>query len=442
MNVYDKLKILGAAAKYDASCSSSGSGRTGKDGFGNAAMAGICHSWAADGRCISLLKVLQSNACMYDCAYCVNRCSNDGPRATFLPEELATLTAEFYRRNYIEGLFLSSGVVKSPDYTMEQMTKTLRLLREVHHFYGYIHLKVIPGASPALVREAGLLADRLSVNIELPSQKSLALLAPQKERAGIVAPMTRIKQEKLANIDERRHFKSAPTFAPAGQTTQMIVGASSESDLDILRLSKGLYKGFEMKRVYFSAYMPVGIHPLLPTADKPTPLLREHRLYQADWLMRFYSFDAEEILDRADAANLDTELDPKAAWALRHPELYPVEVNTADYETLLRIPGLGMISAKRIVAARRVGHINLEDLRKMGVVMKRAKFFLTAKGRFGGEATPENPHLRDILLERRPARQLSLFDGGNDNLLPPGMHVSDSTADVLRTLALPSAVSL
>lgn len=434
MTVAEKLKILANAAKYDASCSSSGSARAGKDGFGNAAMAGICHSWSADGRCVSLLKVLMSNSCVYDCAYCVNRATATCPRATFTPEELATLTVEFYRRNYIEGLFLSSGVYRSPDYTMELMVKTLELLRYEHRFYGYIHLKVIPGASPELINAAGMLADRLSVNIELPSQQSLKLLAPQKEKAGLVRPMRNIKDLKIQNAEERKLFKKAPKFAPAGQTTQMIVGATGESDLDILRLSKGLYSTFEMKRVYFSAYLPVGSHPLLPGRDKPAPLMREHRLYQADWLMRFYEFDAEEILDRSSEANLDPSLDPKCAWALRHPEFFPVEVNTADYEMLLRIPGVGVKSARRILQARRIAHINAEDLRKIGVVMKRAQYFLTAKGRYVGAVSPDSEMVREILVERQTMPQLSLLGDASQPALPSGITLSDSTAAVLPML--------
>lgn len=435
LDLMEKLKILGNAAKYDASCSSSGSARAGKDGFGDAAMCGICHTWAADGRCVSLLKVLQSNACMYNCAYCINRATSNCPRATFSPDELADLTVEFYRRNYIEGLFLSSGVYRSPDYTMELMTKTLELLRHKHKFYGYIHLKVIPGASPEAIRAAGLLADRLSVNIELPSQQSLKLLAPQKEKAGLVRPMRNIRTLKTQNAEERRLFRHAPTFAPAGQTTQMIVGATGESDLDILRLSKGLYSSFEMKRVYFSAYLPVGSHPMLPGRDKPAPLLREHRLYQADWLMRFYRFDAEEILDRANADNLDTAVDPKCAWALNHPEFFPVEVNTADYDLLLRIPGVGVKSARRIVRARRLAPVHLEDLRKMGVVVKRAQYFLTANGRYGGSAPPDSPMLHEILSERRAFPQMSLFGDASQLALPSGLTLSDSTAAVLPLLA-------
>lgn len=431
------MKILGDAAKFDASCSSSGSSRAGKDGFGNAHMAGICHTWAADGRCISLLKVLMSNACIYNCSYCVNRCENQTPRATFTPQELAGLTAEFYRRNYIEGLFLSSGVVRSPDHTMELMLKALRILRNEYRFYGYIHLKVIPGCDPRLIYEAGLLADRLSVNIELPSESSLNLLAPQKQKLAILSPMESIKQNKLQNSEERRLFRSAPLFAPAGQTTQMIVGATPDTDLSILKLSKSLYRRYNMKRVYFSAYIPVGQHPVLPGPDKPAPLLREHRLYQADWLMRFYRFDAYEIVDSSHP-DLDTDIDPKCSWALRHPEFFPVDVNTAEYELLLRVPGIGVKSAERIVAARRHKKLDPEDLRKMGAVMKRAQYFVTSKGRYFGSVAHDSPLLREILAERLPFAQMSLFDPRGTPLLQgtSGLALSDSTMAVLNTFPL------
>lgn len=406
----EKLEILGAAAKFDASCSSSGSGRQGKSGgMGNAHMAGICHTWAADGRCVSLLKVLLSNACIYNCAYCINRCDSDVKRATFAPEELAQITYEFYRRNYIEGLFLSSGVVKSPDYTMELMIKSMRLLREEYRFCGYIHVKVIPSADPALIDAAGLLADRVSVNVELPSSQSLSVLAPRKSAQAIFTPMNYIHRAKDLNLEDRRHYKSAPVFAPAGQTTQMIVGATPDTDLTILRLSTGLYKKYRMKRVYFSAYIPVGTHPSLPGPDTAPPLLREHRLYQADWLMRFYDFDAEELLSES-APQLDDALDPKCAWALRHPEWFPVDVNLADLHMLLRVPGIGNLSAKRILRARRNKKLELTDLRALGVVFKRAQFFVTAKGRFFGRVTPDSPFLRMMLSEHREDGQLSLFD--------------------------------
>ncbi|MDR3207501.1 MAG: putative DNA modification/repair radical SAM protein [Oscillospiraceae bacterium] len=412
-----KLTILGAAAKFDASCSSSGGGRAGKPGqLGNTCSAGICHTWAADGRCVSLLKVLLSNACCYDCAYCVNRRSSDVERATFTPAELAELTVSFYRRNYIEGLFLSSGVLKSPDYTMELMGETLRLLREDYHFGGYIHVKVIPGADSRMVNAIGLLADRVSVNVELPSREGLSLLAPQKTPENIFAPMNHIQRAQTMSLEDRRHFKTAPLFAPAGQATQMIVGATPDTDLTILRLSHALYRKYRLKRVYFSAYIPVGENPALPAPGSRVPLLREHRLYQADWLLRFYDFQPDELLSES-APLLDPELDPKCVWALAHPERFPVEVNTADYETLLRVPGLGVVSAKRILAARRQGHLTLDNLRKLGVVMKRAQYFLIAAGKFGGRLPPGSPFLREALAERTN-NQLSLFTPTTDPVLP------------------------
>jgi putative DNA modification/repair radical SAM protein len=404
-----KLTLLGAAAKFDASCASSGGGRAGRKGqLGNAHMAGICHTWAADGRCVSLLKVLMSNACQFDCAYCQNRRSADVERATFTPEELSGLVIEFYRRNYIEGLFLSSGVYRSPDDTMALMTRTLEILRREYRFGGYIHVKIIPGASPELVDAVGLLADRVSVNIELPSRHSLSLLAPQKPPEKIFSPMDYIRRAQTMNLEDRRHFAHAPLFAPAGQSTQMIVGATPDTDLTILRLSQGLYRKYRMKRVYFSAYIPVGTHPVLPPGGSQVPLLREHRLYQADWLMRFYDFTPDELLSEADPL-LDSTLDPKCAWALRHPEQFPVEANSAPYETLLRVPGVGVVSARRIVTARRQSVLRLEDLHRLGVVMKRARYFLTARGVFGGSMLPGSPFLREALVERSDDGQLSLF---------------------------------
>ncbi len=417
----DKLEILGDAAKFDASCSTSGGGRAGKPGeLGNAHSAGICHAWASDGRCVSMLKVLQSNACIYNCAYCHNRRENDIPRATFAPEELAELTVQFYRRNYIEGLFLSSGIVKNPDYTMEMMIRTMRLLREGHKFGGYIHMKTIPGADQALIDAAGLLADRLSVNVELPSEQSLALLAPQKKPENILTPMTYIRNAQTAYLEDGKKHRSAPLFAPAGQTTQMIIGATPDSDLSVLRLSEGLYKKLSLKRVYYSAYVPVGAHPTLPDRGTPPPLLREHRLYQADFLLRFYSFEAKEILDK-NSPQLDMEVDPKCAWALRHPEFFPVEANRADYEALLRVPGVGTVSAKRILEARRVGPLRPENLRRLGIVMKRARFFLTAGGKYEGEARHDHPFLRELLSDNAHVLQLSLFgDPSQRRLETPG----------------------
>lgn len=376
-SVLAKLKILAESAKYDVSCASSGTSRSHKaGGIGSATGWGICHSFAEDGRCISLLKIMLTNYCMYDCAYCINRRSNDIPRATLSVTELVNLTIEFYRRNYIEGLFLSSGVVRNPDYTMERLVRIVKDLRTVHRFNGYIHMKSIPGASRELVNEAGLYADRLSVNIEIPNEKSLQLLAPEKDFQSVFAPMRYIQQGVLESAEERRKYRSAPRFAPAGQSTQMIVGATNDSDKDILYLSSALYQRPTMKRVYYSGFVPVNAYDQrLPMLKQP-PLVRENRLYQADWLLRFYHFKVEEIVDDA-YPDLDLEIDPKLAWALRHPDKFPVDVNRADYELLLRIPGLGVKSAKMIVVSRRYGKVSASQLKKMGVVMKKAQYFIT-----------------------------------------------------------------
>ena len=380
MDTLAKLQILSGAARYDASCASSGSKREGPScGTGNTSSSGICHSWADDGRCISLLKILFSNDCIYDCAYCVNRSTNPVERASFTAREVIDLTLDFYRRNYIEGLFLSSAVMQSPDQTMERMVRVAEALRTEEQFGGYIHLKIIPGCSSELVRKAGLYADRISVNIELPSHASLQRLAPQKHKHAILEPMALIGKEISTSLVERKASHRAPRFAPAGQSTQMIIGASPENDFQILRLSQGLYKKMNLKRVYYSAYVPVTADNRLPVLAAP-PLLREHRLYQADWLLRFYGFSAEEILSD-DAPHLDESFDPKTAWALRHPEFFPVEINRADYATLLRVPGIGVLSAKRIVAARRFSSITPDGLKKIGVVIKRAKYFITCSGR-------------------------------------------------------------
>ena len=418
VDVLEKLTILTDAAKYDAACTSSGGDRGPKKGaIGNtsASVAGCCHSFSADGRCISLLKVLMTNRCAYDCKYCVNRRSNDAPRAAFTPEELADLTISFYRRNYIEGLFLSSGVFRSPDYTMELMIRTLRLLRETYRFNGYIHAKAIPGAAPELVEQLGFLADRLSVNIELPSEAGLQALAPDKTKAAILSPMRQIQARGRQSREELVKYRHAPRFAPAGQSTQLIVGATADSDLHILRLTQSLYDRYRLKRVFYSAYIPVVEHALLPSKAVQPPLLREHRLYQADWLLRFYGFRAEELLD-AQAPSLDLRVDPKCSWALAHLDFFPVEVNTADYEVLLRIPGVGVLSARRILAARRARKLRPEDLKKLGVVMKRAQYFLTASGKMpeGLRFTPDSL-LRGLIAAERPlpqeeAVQLSLFD--------------------------------
>ena len=374
-----KLKILAESAKYDVSCSSSGTVRRGKkgDGVGNTVGGvGICHSFADDGRCISLLKVMLTNVCMYDCAYCINRRSNDIPRATLSVTELVDITMEFYRRNYIEGLFLSSGVVRNPDYTMERLVRVAQDLRTVHRFNGYIHLKSIPGASQELVNLAGRYADRMSVNIEIPDEGSLKYLAPEKNFKSVYEPMGFIRQGVLENKEDRKRLRHVPRFVPAGQSTQMIVGASPERDRDILRLSSALYATPTMRRVYYSGYVPVNTYdPRLPVLKQP-PLVRENRLYQADWLMRFYHFTAEEIADDSHP-DLELEIDPKLSWALRHPEAFPVDVNRADYEMILRIPGVGVKSATLIVNARRFRRLTSEHLRKIGVVMKRAKYFIT-----------------------------------------------------------------
>lgn len=476
-NTFDKIKILGDGAKYDVSCSTSGVERKNSGKIGNSVAAGICHTWSADGRCISLLKVLFTNNCAYDCKYCVNRRSADVERASFEPEELARLTMEFYRRNYIEGLFLSSAVEVSPDYTAERIMKCLELLREDYGFSGYIHAKIIPGVSPEIVNGIGLLADRLSVNVELPTKDSLAVLAPQKNTKGIFTPMkqitqTLIEQKQLkgpGNMfknkdinfvgdlrylspegqnaeagdgslydlgqypvmvkETRKRYKER--FAPAGQTTQMIIGASQENDRQIIKTSEGLYHAFKMKRVYFSAYIPVAESPYLPPLLTAPPLIREHRLYQADWLLRFYGFTADELLDERNPY-LDLEMDPKIAWALRNIEKFPMEINKASLEELMRIPGIGATSAMRIIRQRRIAAVKFDDLKKIGVVVKRAKFFVTCCGKYYGgvDIAPEHikkealipGKIRENLLPIDNGIQISMFDqperslAGNDRL--------------------------
>ena len=420
MDTMEKLHILSDAAKYDAACTSSGAQKTAKrGGIGSAEACGICHSFAGDGRCISLLKILQTNVCVYDCAYCVNRRSNDTRRAAFSPRELAELTIAFYRRNYIEGLFLSSGVAGSPDAASETMIETLRLLREEYRFSGYIHAKAIPGADAALVRRLGLLADRLSVNIELPSGESLRRLAPDKTKTAVLGPMSLIR----GGIDENRRdlvrFRHAPRFAPAGQSTQMIVGATNESDRHILTLTSALYTRYRLKRVFYSAYVPVNDVHALPPIGTPPPLWREHRLYQADWLLRFYGFSSEELFDGTEG-RLHPYLDPKCHWALRHKEIFPLEVNRAPYELLLRVPGVGVKSAWRITRARQAAALSWDALAKIGVVTKRARHFLIANGKrcFDAPAAKGeilldlmSPRERALFREENaPVRQLSLFD--------------------------------
>lgn len=417
MELMTKLKILSDAAKYDVSCSSSGSSRQNiPGGIGNGHLAGICHSWSDDGRCISLLKILLTNHCIYDCAYCVNKVTNDVPRATFTPEEVAELTINFYRRNYIEGLFLSSAVYKNPNYTMELMIKAIKKLREEYRFNGYIHMKGIPGADLMLIAEAGKYVDRMSVNIELPSNRSLQLLAPQKKKEHIVGSMNILQSRIMEAKESKKHFKHAPAFVPAGQTTQLIVGATPEHDLNILKLSENLYRRFQMKRVYYSGYIPVVDHPNLPSIYTTPPRLREHRLYQADWLLRFYRFSADELLNEQHP-DFDIQLDPKCDWALRNLHLFPVEVNTADYEMLLRIPGIGVKSAQKIIAARKVQLLDYDNLKKIRVVLKRAQYFITCKGKYYGKVNMNENLIRQCLTYENATNtgytpqveQLSLF---------------------------------
>ncbi len=408
--VLHKLNILADAAKYDVSCSSSGSNRSAKGGVGNAKSAGICHSFTEDGRCISLLKILYTNHCIYDCAYCVNRRTNDKARATFTPDELAELTINFYRRNYIEGLFLSSGVIRNPDYTMEQLNSVVRKLRNEYRFNGYIHMKAIPGADPLLVHEAGLLADRLSVNIEIPTEQQLKILAPEKDHHSVFSPMDLIHREMNSSREERKKFRNAPRFTPAGQSTQLIIGASPETDFTILKLASGLYNRQKLKRVYYSGFVPVNAYDnRLPALQQP-PLVRENRLYQADWLMRFYHFRYDEILDN-NHDQLDLRMDPKLAYALRNPHIFPIDLDKASYEEILRVPGIGVRSAKIIVANRRYGRITFEHLKRMGVALNRARYFILcrelpqpAKGLY-----PEQIRRKLVKSTAGAGTQLSLF---------------------------------
>lgn len=417
MELMEKLTILSDAAKYDAACTSSGLDRAARPGcVGSTMAAGCCHTFSADGRCVTLLKVLMTNVCVYDCQYCVNRRSSDPPRAAFTPRELCELTIAFYRRNYIEGLFLSSAVAVSPDRTTELMVEALRLLREEYKFGGYIHAKAIPGADPLLTHRLGLLADRLSVNIELPSEEGLKRLAPDKKKADILGPMALIRDGVKQSGQELVKYRHAPRFAPAGQSTQMIIGATPESDRQIMLLTQGLYRSYKLKRVFYSAYMPVSDSALLPARQEfQPPLLREHRLYQADWLLRFYHFEAEELLDEAHP-DFNPLVDPKCSWALAHMEQFPVEVSTADYEVLLRVPGIGVTSAQRILTARRCAPLTFEGLKKLRVVLKRAQYFITCSGKMmeGLRVAPDGV-LRNLVQMERPGltgaapEQLSLF---------------------------------
>lgn len=492
LTLEEKLHILADAAKYDVACTSSGVDRKGKEGFlGNARACGICHSFASDGRCISLLKILMTNHCIYDCKYCINRCSNDVVRTTFTPEEICTLTVEFYKRNYIEGLFLSSGVINSPAYTMEKICEVLRLLRTRYRFNGYIHVKAIPGAPDELLAAAGYLADRISINLELPTAESLSVLAPNKNFRTILSPMGKVSNtiaahrqaigkdakmerstsnryleksifhgnsigqnagsnmERIRNSDKqadadgsvnlkRPDNESEPlsytgqgilgkkdgdlkrSFAPAGQSTQMIIGASGESDYNLLRTTQKLYQAYDLKRVFYSAYIPINEDSNLPALDTPPPLLREHRLYQADWLLRFYGFEADELLSE-ERPNFNEQLDPKCDWALRHLELFPVEIQTAPYDMVLRIPGIGPKSAGRIMQARRFGSLTFENLKKMGVVLKRAHYFITCNGKMMYHIPIEEQYItRQLTATNRKEnwqivhqngyQQMSLFD--------------------------------
>lgn len=418
MELQEKLRVLSDAAKYDVSCSSSGSNRKNTPGgLGNASESGICHSWTEDGRCVSLLKILFSNECVYDCLYCTNKRSNATQRATFTPEEVVELTLNFYKRNYIEGLFLSSGVVKNPDFTMEQLLKVVKDLR-TRKFNGYIHLKGIPGADAKLIHAAGNYVDRMSINIELPSEKSLMTLAPQKKKENILLPMAAMKEEIQQYQADKKIHRSAPAYLPGGQTTQMIVGASPESDLNILKLSEGLYNQLSMKRVYYSAYIPTNENSRLPSIQTKPPLLREHRLYQGDWLLRFYGFSAKELLNPKNP-NFDLDLDPKCFWAIENLERFPMEINRVSYEELLRIPGVGMRSAGKIIKARRMGSLNYQDLKKIGVVLKRAKYFITCKGKyFGGISIyPENIRRQLVQKPKEDQIQLSIFDLYSESIL-------------------------
>lgn len=426
MDLSKKLHILSDAAKYDVACTSSGADRRGDGtGIGNCIAPGICHTFSSDGRCVSLLKILFTNECIFNCSYCINRRDNDVERTSFTPEEVCTLTMEFYRRNYIEGLFLSSGIIVSPNHTMELLYQTLYQLRTLYHFQGYIHVKAIPGADAELIQKTGFLADRMSVNLELATQESLKTLAPNKNRKNILTPMRQIQNGITTNQYELTHYQASPKFVPAGQSTQMIIGATKDSDYQILSVSENLYQKFRLKRVFYSAFVNVNHDSNLPMTNGTPPLLREHRLYQADFLLRFYHFRASELLSE-DRPNFNIFLDPKCDWALRHLEQYPVEVTTASRNTLLRVPGIGVTSANRILAARQEGHLSFSDLKKMGVVLKRAIFFITCHGKQMYPTPVEETYiLRNLMADTKVPqdikqlnyRQLSLFDD---------MHIDDT----------------
>ena len=412
MDIREKLEILADAAKYDVSCSSSGSNRKNKNkGLGNGSMGGICHSFSEDGRCISLLKILMTNNCIYNCEYCINRRENDTKRATFTPEEIANLTMNFYRRNYIEGLFLSSGIIKNPDYTMERLVKVAEILRYKYNFNGYIHMKAIPGSNQDLVKRMGLLVDRMSINIELPTQKALSLLAPEKKIADITRPMNKVKNEMMVYGEDRERFNHTPKFLPAGQTTQMIIGAGRESDLEIIKTSEKLYGNYGLKRVYYSGFVPVVKSKFTEGIDK-TPLLREHRLYQADFLMRGYKFKADELLTAKDA-NFDLAIDPKSYWAINNIERFPLEINTASYYDLMKVPGFGRTYANRIIEARQFRKLSYDSLRALKISTKRAQHFITVNGVYRGLRFKSKNELKTLMSapDNSNYKQLSMFDG-------------------------------
>lgn len=420
ISLMEKLSILTDAAKYDVACTSSGIDRKGNgQNMGNTMAPGICHTFSADGRCVSLLKILYTNECIFNCAYCLNSCNNDVPRVSFTPDEICELTMEFYRRNYIEGLFLSSGILVSPNYTMDLIYQTLFKLRRIHHFNGYIHVKAIPGADPLIIQKTGFLADRMSINLELPTSDGLKKLAPYKSRSTILKPMRQIQNTIAENKNELILYQKTPKFVPAGQSTQIIIGATPENDFQIMSVAEGLYQKFDLKRVFYSAFVNVNQNSNLPVLPGGPPLLREHRLYQADWLLRYYDFKVDELLSE-DRPDFNIYLDPKCDWALRHLECFPVEINRADYHTLLRVPGIGAKSAQRIVKARRMNRLDFSDLKKIGVVLKRALYFITCSGRMMYRTKLEEDYIcRNLLGDRTQIprdiresgyRQLSLFD--------------------------------
>ncbi len=416
MDLFEKLTLLSAAAKYDVACTSSGVDRQGSHkGMGNTIAPGICHSFSADGRCISLLKILFTNECIFNCAYCLNNRDSDVPRTSFTPEEICTITMEFYRRNYIEGLFLSSGILVSPDYTMELIYQTVYQLRTIHHFHGYIHVKAIPGADPYLVEKTGFLADRMSVNLELPTADSLKQLAPCKSRHTILKPMRQIQNRIADNKQELIVYHNSPKFVPAGQSTQMIIGATPENDFQIMSVAEVLYQKFHLKRVFYSAFVNVNDNSMLPALPGGPPLLREHRLYQADWLLRYYHFEVSELLS-ADRPDFNIFLDPKCDWALRHLEYFPVEINRASYQTLLRVPGIGYKSAERIVKARRRNTLTFEDLKKIGVVLKRALYFITCSGRMMYRTKLEENYICENLMRDKTQIPKDIRQGGYQQL--------------------------